>query len=169
MTFQNVYKVGWSLAAYPNLFATSGPIARFYRAPVTLYRDFQDVAAPDTGVSDQCMTFAHRIGISLGIRACHKLRCLLPNSVALHLPCEVAWIIWVPSAHQLHRLPAQNVFSQVVTRAFLGVGHTEFVDCPAQPGRRQPFSKHTMHLCDRDSQPIAGKRVSPVRELAVPE
>ena len=52
-----------------------------------------------------------------------ELRRLLPNSVALHLPwCEVAWISWVPSAHQLHRLPAVPVFVRRLSRLVQGTG-----------------------------------------------
>src|SRR5262245_37294457 len=98
------------------LFFFAPPIALFHLALVARQRDLRAPRAPD-----QCIAFAHRLGADLGVRIRHELHRFLPNSVAMHLPFEVAWIVWVPSAHQLHRLPAVPVFLYVATLAFLGV------------------------------------------------
>src|SRR5262249_41200963 len=101
-------------------------------ASVTLQR-----AVMSAGASDQGVTFAHRLNISLGVRARHELCRFLPNSVAKNLPLVVARMPCVPSAHQLYRLPAQLVFCELAIRMFLVVGHAlpaKLLDCPAQPG-----------------------------------
>ena len=78
----------------------------------------------------------------------------------------------MPSAHQLHSLPALEVLVHGTTRTFLGVGHTPHAKFRArlqQPERRQHVKKRAVDQRVPESRRVAGTPVPPVCELELPE
>src|SRR5262249_52599195 len=78
------------------------------------------------------------------------------------------WIVWVPSAHQHHRLPTVPVFLYVATRASLGGGHAlhaKLKACLRQPERRRPVTGPAVVHPARNSQHVTSKPVPPIPDL----